>query len=327
MAGKPDVKGGAIGVKIHERNRESDGSEGDNNEPAPVTSQPTKKHVNKEVKKGSEAVKLGSEDGSQNDSQGQSPQIPEYNTQYGMHQQPPPYSYTGYNYQMPPHAMGAPPYGMYPNFPPMMGQRPPMKQYPGFPAYNYQERGFHPGMNMKQMPPSPDYYEEYKYGDNEMPLMRSPMDNQPVFHHMKSPEYGRTGKGQKAMMGDRPMGQFPGYQYAGQPMGPMYQPMPHPGHYEMRSPYDYAYKQKGEMHGGQPGYYYKNMPMSPYSYEQDDTRRGPVPKPDANMAVGTRPKKAPTKPKAPEDPKDQKSAKVGKVKQFAEDIDKQNSDD
>lgn len=334
MPGKPDMKGGPIGGKTHqEHKKQSEDSDGENADSVPTNHQMTnqaggKKQNLKDPKKGSDVMKLGSEDGSQNDSQGQSPQIPDYN-HYGMPQHPP-YSYTSYNYQMPPHAMGGPAYGMYPNYSPIMGQRPPMKQYAGFPAYNYQERGYHPGMNMKAMQPhSPDYYDDYKYGDSEMPLMRSPMDNQPVFHPMKSPEYGRAGKGQKAMMGDRPMGQYSGYQYAGQPMSPMFQPMPHSGHYDIRSPYDYAqYKSKGEMHGGQPGFYYKNVQMPPYSYEGDDGRRGPIQKTDAPLAVGSKPKKAAGRPaKASEEGKETKPTKVGKAKQFAEDLDNKNIDE
>lgn len=328
LPGKPEMKGGAIGAKVlQDQNKISEDSEGEITESAQLSNPAGKKQNLKDPKKGSDAMKLGSEDGSQNDSQGQSPQIPEYN-QYGMPQHPP-YSYTSYNYQMPPHAMGGHAYGIYPNYSPIMGQRPPMKQYPGFPAYNYQERGFHPGMNMKAMPPSPEYYDDYKYGDTEMPLMRSPIDNQPVFHPMKSPEYGRTGKGQKVMMGDRPMGQYPGYQYAGQPMGPMFPPMPHPGHYDIRSPYDYAqYKSKGEMHAGQPGFYYKNMPMPPYNYDPEDARRGPAPRNEAPNAVGSKPKKSTGKaPKPTEDNKDLKPAKMGKAKQFAEDLDNKNSDE
>lgn len=336
VPGKPDMKGGAIGAKHHQdQMRKSEDSDGELQESAQTTNPLPgaaggKKGHFKEAKKGTDANAMqGSEDGSQNDSQGQSPQIPDYN-QYGMPQHPH-YSYTSYNYQMPPHAMGGPTYGIYPNYSPIMGQRPPMKQYPGFPAYNYQERGYHPGMNMKAMqPPGPEYYEEYKYGDSEMPIMRSPMDNQPVFHPMKSPEYGRAGKGQKSMMGERPMAQYPGYQYAGQPMSPMFQPMPHAGHYDIRSPYNYAqYKTKGEMHGaGQPGYFYKNMAMPPYSYEADDGRRGPMPKTDAPLAVGSKPKKvAPKQTKTPEEVKETKPAKVGKAKQFAEDLDNKNIED
>lgn len=332
-----EMKGGAIGIKSQqELKKRSEDSDGDNTESVPTNPMTNpagnKKQNLKDPKKGgADAMKLGSDDGSQNEGQAQSPQIPDYN-QYGMPQHPP-YSYTGYNYQMPPHAMGGPAYGMYPpSYSPLMGQRPPLKQYAGFPAYNYQERGYHPGMNMKAMQPphNPEYYDDYKYGEGEMPIMRSPMDQQaPVFHPMKSPEYGRTGKGQKAMMGERPMAQYPGYQYAGQPMSPMFQPMPHQGHYDIRSPYDYAqYKSKGEMHAGQPGFYYKNVQMPPYSYEGDDGRRGPIQKADPSLAVGSKPKKAGAKAgKTPEDNKEAKPTKVGKAKQFAEDLDNKNIED
>lgn len=338
VPGKQETKGGVIGIKAHqEHKKKSEDSDGDNNESVPTNTMTNpagnKKHNLKDPKKGAEAMKLGSEDGSQNEGQAQSPQIPDYN-QYGMPQHPP-YSYTGYNYQMPPHAMGGPAYGMYPNYSPLMGQRPPLKQYAGFPAYNYQERGYHPGMNMKAMQPpphNPEYYDDYKYGEGEMPIMRSPMDNQPpVFHPMKSPEYGRAAKGQKPMMGERPMAQYPGYQYAGQPMSPMFQPMPHAGHYDVRSPYDYAqYKTKGEMHAGQPGFYYKNVQqMPPYSYEGEEGRRVPIQKgADPSLAVGSRPKKAGGKEgKTPEESKEAKPTKVGKAKQFAEDLDNKNIED
>ena len=291
-----------------------------------------KKPLIKDQKKAPDAnIKIGSEEGSQNEGHGQPSQVQDYN-HYGIPQHPP-YSYTSYNYQMPPHAMGAPAYGMYPNYSPLMGQRPPLKQYAGFPAYNYQERGYHPGMPMKQMQSGPEYYEEYKYGDNEVPIMRSPMVNQPVFHAMKSPEYVRTPKGQKPMMGERPIGQYPGYQYAGQPMSPMYQPVPHAGHYDIGSPYDYAqYKKSEVISPNQPGYYYKNMAMPPYSYEKDDPRRQPQQKVETPLAVGSKPKKTASKPTKPTEDiipsKDTaKSGKVGKSKQFAEDLDNKNIDE
>jgi hypothetical protein len=298
-----------------------------------------------------ENMQAGSDEGSQNGSQGhpqhQQQQMPPHMydyAQYGL-QQHSPYQYSSYNYQMPPPPnLGGQGYGMYPpGYSPMMNQRPAMKQY-AYAPYNYQERAYGPAIGMKGMQPPPEYYEEYKYGgDAEMPGMRGGRhESQPGYPPTRAP------KGQKPHMSDRPLAQYPGYQYTNQHMSPMYQPVHHPVHYDVRSPYDYApYKAKAGDVGmppvQPPAYYNYSKPIGipPYSYtggqyaknvEQDDEegalRKQQMYRED-QLATGAKNKKALVKqPKTGEDSaaKDQKSTKVGKGKQFAEDFEANNMD-
>lgn len=352
MAGKtPEMRGAQArpGVGMNqqrpvqqEKSQESDNDNSDLiQQTNPILNAAAKKK-GKEVKRAPDGTnQYGSGEGSQEEGQGQvqQQQQPMYDYQYGMHHRSP-YQHPAYNYQMPPQAMGAQGYGMYSPYSPMMNQRPPMKQYQHPGAYNYQDRGYVPGMNMKPMhrPPA-DYYGEYKYGaETEMPQMRGgQMDTPQGFHPT------RPAKGQKPMMG-----QHPGYQYTNnQHMSPMYQPVHHPGHYDPRSPYDYAqYKPKaGEvgMSPGQPAFYnYKPAGMPPYSYaggqfqksqEQDDADVDPamrqVYREDNQMAPGAKAKKGVMKPRPAEDlgaKEPVNPTKIGKAKQFAEDFDSSNMD-
>lgn len=348
MPGKPsDMKGihSHMGAGMQHPKRLPDNSEGSDNDngnmiqynnPNPGT---TGKKMGKEIRRGPEGnMQIGSGDASHDEGQGQPPMY-----QYGAPHHSP-YQYPSYNYQMSPQPIPGQGYGMYPPYSPMMNQRPPMKQYPPQQAgYNYQEHGYAPGMNMKSVKrPPAEYYDEYNYGaDNENPQMRGGL--------MESPQgfqQPRPAKGQKPMMADRPMGQYPpGYQYTNQHMSPMYQPVQHAGHYDPRSPYA-PYKPKtGEvsMSPAQPAYYnYKHGGIPPYSYgggqfvkpqEQEDADSDPAMRQlyrqDNQLAAGPKAKKMPMKPRVEEDlnSKDaSKSAKIGKIKQFPEDFDEDNMD-
>lgn len=312
-----------------------------------------KKKLGQEVPRGVDVNMMGgSDEGSQNGSQTlpahqskSHPHMYDY-AQYGL-QQRSPYQYSNYNYQMPPHSLGGQGYGVYspPGYSPMMNQRPPMKQYP-YPPYNYQERPYGPAIGMKGMQqPPPEYFEEYNYGEPEMHGMRGGrMESQPGYPQ------ARPHKGQKQVIPDRPLAQYPGYQYTNQHMSPMYQPVPHPVHYDVRSPYDYApYKGKaGEvgMPPVQPPAYYnyaKPMGMPPYSYtgapygngnqmEQDDEegalRKQQIYREDQIPTSSKNKKTSVKQPKVTDDgsQKDSKTVKVGKAKQFAEDLDSNNMD-
>jgi len=348
----PDMKSGVRpnpGVRVGQPplQQNSQGSDNDNGQLIHQTNQ----HMNAAAKKiGNEAKRspegnnqYGSDEGSQDDGQGQQPM---YDYQHaGMHQHSP-YHHPGYNYQMSPHVMrGGQGYGMYSPYSSMMNQRPPMKPYQHPPAYNYQggRGGYAGGMNMKGMqipPPQGDYYgnPQYESADNDVQQMHGGhMENAQGFH---AP---RPVKGQKPMA----VGQHPGYQYTNQHMSPMYQPVPHTGHYDPRNPYDYApYKSKpGElgMSPGQPNYYnYKPTGIPPYSYaggqfgksqEQDEGDNDPTMgnnyREENSQAAGQKAKKQTMKPRPAEDlgSKDSsKPTKIGKAKQFAEDFESNDMD-
>lgn len=347
MAGKtPDMRGMRPhpgGVMQQPRMQQHDQSQGSDNDNADFIQQTNPnlnlagKTIKKEIKRTPEGnMQYGSGEDSQGDADGQQPV---YEYQYGMHHSP--YQHPGYNYQMPPQPMGGQGYGMYPPYLPMMNQRPPMKQYQHPSPYSYQDRGGHMAGGMHR--PPTDFYGEYKYGaDNRaMPQMRG--------GHMESPQgfhQARPAKAQKQM----PMAQqHPGYQYTNQHMSPMYQPVQHPGHYDPRSPYDYApYKPKAGENGMTPGqqspafYNYKPSGMPPYSYaggqfaksqEQDDadvdpSMRQPF-RDDQQPGGGPKGKKVAMKQRPTEDlgSKDASNpAKIGKTKQFAEDFDSSNMD-
>lgn len=223
----------------------------------------------------------------------------------------------------------------------MMNQRQPMKQY-AYPNYSYQGRGgYGPGSGMKGMQQPHEYYEEYNYAEPEMPGPRGGrMEHQPGYPPARQP------KGPK-QMGDRPQAQYSGYQYPNQQMSPMYQPVPHPMHYEVRNPYDYGhYKAKAgdvKMPPAQAPAYYnygKPMTMPPYSYtanhqygnqhdqedEEEDIGQQQAFRED-HQAAGPKTKKIPAKQAKPTDEHgDSKIVKMGKAKQFAEDLE-ENMDD
>lgn len=346
----PDLKSARpnVGPRMRQPMMNQNNSQGSDNDNSDLIHQ-TNPHMNAGAKNMGNAMKrnmdgqFGSEDGSQEEVQGQQPM---YNYQQGMHHSP--YQHPGYNYQMPPQVMrgGQGGYGMYSPYAPMMNQRPPMKQYQHPATYNYQGRGGYAGpMNMKGMPrpppPPAEYYDEYKYGsaDNEAPQMHGGhMENAQGFHAV------RPVKSPKPMA----MSQHPGYQYTNQHMSPMYQPVQHPGHYDPRSPYDYApYKSKpgeiGMSPGQSPHYNYKPSGIPPYSYaggqqfgksqEQEEVNTVPVMgniyREENQQAAGPKGKKAAMKPRPADDQgfnDSSKPAKVGKARQFAEDFDSNDLD-
>jgi hypothetical protein len=352
MAGKtPEMRSmrphlGAGMQQQQQPRMQNDRSQGSDNDNADFIQQTNPnlnagKKIQKEITRTPEGnMQYGSGDDSQGEGEGQQPV---YDYQYGM-QQHSPYQHPGYNYQMsPPQQMGGQGYGMYPPYSPMMNQRPPMKQYQHPSAYNYQDRGGHAsGMNIKgmQRPPT-EYYGEYKYGAGAMPQMRG--------GHMESPQGFHPARAVKGGQKQMPMGQqHPGYQYTNQHMSPMYQHVQHPGHYDPRSPYDYApYKSKAGEVGMSPGqspafYNYKPVGMPPYSYaggqfaksqEQDDADIDPAMRQqfrdEQQPGANQKGKKAAMKPRPTEDlgAKDLSNpSKIGKAKQFAEDFDSNNMD-
>lgn len=242
----------------------------------------------KDDRRGGQDEKLeGSDNG---DSQGGSQGFYDFQGGYGAGHQSSPYNYQGgYNYQMPSHSMGGgQSYGMYHQGGyPTMGQRAPMnKPYPY--GYGYQDRNYPQMIPGKSVPQTPDYYDEYNYGEHEIHggMRGGHIDPQPGHGYpmKQGGDYMRGDKRQKPNMeGGRggAGGQFTSYQYGGhgQPMGQMYHQNVHQGHYDgaRGAPYDYSnnnYKQgnksdEGSMPSGMPNHYNYGKAgtgTAPYSY-------------------------------------------------------------
>ncbi len=304
-------------------------------------------------------------DGSDNNSQGGSQGFYDFQGGYGAGHQSPHYNYqSGYNYQMPAHPMGAQGYGMYHQGYPTMGQRAPIgKQYPY--GYSYQDRNYPPMMAGKGIP-TPDYYDEYNYGDQNIHGMRGGhMDPQHGHGYpmKQSSEYMRGGdKRSKPQLEGRggAGNQFTPYQYGGhgQPMGQLYHQNVHQGHYEARGgPYDYSnnYKQGnksdeagmpagmsntynyGKAGTGQAPYSYGTYPRKGEKSDQDNGEdsagnffeEGANPKgPKGKQQAKGAPRGQAGEEGAPGNANSKTGNKVSKtnMKQFAEDLDKKKGD-
>lgn len=231
---------------------------------------------------------------------------------YGMNP-PSPYGYAHapYNYQMHQTPISGQSYPMYPPTYHPMQQRMPAKQYPYPPPYNYQDRGGYgqhvPPVKGVSASPHP-YYEEYNYGDSDIPMMRGghnndgqgdynpmkgaelggrPETKQPTQQPRGAKQQGQTSQQQPQQQSQTPGASYSSYQY-GHPISSMNYGSIHQGPYDQRMPpYDYNNQYKSAKPGDQSlqqlpsqSYNAKNLPIpAAYAYGNAVGNKQPNSKP------------------------------------------------